>query len=139
AIAFAAYWLKYLRLVRESVRHLCSSLVYGLVALGVTLAILKDSQIDHDFKMIVGAAVGMIVFGLCGKRSRRMPTNIRKAVIDRDLTSKGKEWNPKEYEIDHKVPFSKGGSHTPDNLRAIPKKQNRRKGAKNPGFFEIFK
>jgi 5-methylcytosine-specific restriction endonuclease McrA len=81
----------------------------------------------------------MVVFSLCPKRSRRIPKGTRRAVIERDVLSKGEKYNPKKVHIDHNVPFSKGGSHTLDNLRVIPKEENLRKGAKNPGFFDIFK
>jgi CRISPR/Cas system Type II protein with McrA/HNH and RuvC-like nuclease domain len=44
----------------------------------------------------------------------------------------------RDYEFDHYVPFSKGGSSDPDNIRIIPKKENRKKGAKMPSFFDRF-
>jgi 5-methylcytosine-specific restriction endonuclease McrA len=37
---------------------------------------------------------------------------------------------PEGYEVDHKVPISKGGLHCPSNLQHLPMPENRRKGAK---------
>ncbi len=37
---------------------------------------------------------------------------------------------PEGYEVDHKMPISKGGLHYPSNLQHLPMPENRRKGAK---------
>lgn len=39
---------------------------------------------------------------------------------------------PDGYEVDHRIPISKGGLHHPDNLQYLPKLENRRKGNKLP-------
>jgi hypothetical protein len=36
---------------------------------------------------------------------RRIPKSVQRAVIARDLTSKGLKWDPAKYHIDHVVPF----------------------------------
>ena len=65
------------------------------------------------------------------KRSRRIPANIRRAVIEKHIARTG-GFDPATEEIDHRVPFEKGGGHTKYDLWIIPKKVNRSKGNKMP-------
>ena len=51
---------------------------------------------------------------------------------------KGEKFDPKKHHVDHVWPFSRGGSHTADNLRVIEKKKNLRKGAKRPRMQEMW-
>jgi 5-methylcytosine-specific restriction endonuclease McrA len=48
----------------------------------------------------------------------------------RNPDNNGKKLRMKDYEFDHIVPFSKGGTHDPENIQILSKKENRRKGAK---------
>lgn len=77
---------------------------------------------------IVGGWLAAVV--LIRPRSRYIPTRVRRRVIARDL--KGAKFDGRKHAIDHRYPFSKGGSHTEDNLRVVSKKENLRKGAKHP-------
>ena len=70
------------------------------------------------------------------KRSRYIPKATRRAVIARDL--KDEKFDPEKHHVDHVWPFSRGGSHTTDNLRVIEKKKNLRKGAKRPRMREMW-
>ena len=88
--------------------------------------------------LVIAGFVALIAFGRWqGKRrSRVIPKAIRQAVIERDL--KGERFDPKKHHIDHVWPFSRGGSHTTDNLRVIEKIRNLRKGAKRPRLREMW-
>lgn len=66
------------------------------------------------------------------KKGRSMPAKVRRRVIARWEISTGKKFNSQTHEIDHVIPFSKGGNETEDNLRVIERKKNRSKGAKSP-------
>ncbi len=68
------------------------------------------------------------------KQHRRIPTDVRRIVIARDLTSKGLKWDARKYHIDHVVPFSRGGDNSVRNLRVIEKEKNLSKGRKMPGL-----
>ncbi|MGH6887636.1 MAG: HNH endonuclease [Rhizomicrobium sp.] len=70
------------------------------------------------------------------RRKRTIPKHIREAVIARDLGRKA--FDPSKHHIDHIWPFSRGGSHTTDNLRVIHRKQNLRKGAKRPRLWDMW-
>ena len=69
------------------------------------------------------------------KRARYIPAWVRKAVVARDL--KGQPVDPRTHHIDHVVPYSKYGDHSPENLRVVPKDYNLRRGARMPGFLEV--
>ena len=69
-------------------------------------------------------------------KQKTITTNSKMDVIERDL--KGEKFDPEKHHIDHVWPFSKGGSHTTDNLRVIEKKRNLRKGAKRPRMREMW-
>ncbi|MDZ7956963.1 MAG: HNH endonuclease [Aulosira sp. DedQUE10] len=68
------------------------------------------------------------------KRSRYIPLSVRFAVLQRDghkCVSYG-ECPPKvTLEVDHKEPFSKGGSNDISNLQTLCYKCNRGKGARS--------
>ena len=87
---------------------------------------------------IIAGFVAMIFFGKwqAKKRSRVIPKATRRAVIERDL--KGEKYDPQKHHIDHVWPFSKGGSHTTDNLRVVEKKTNLQKGAKRPRLRDMW-
>ena len=60
------------------------------------------------------------------KRSRHIPNNIRKTVLERDkyqctyVGENGKACCSKwDLELDHKIPFTEGGQHTAENLRVL--------------------
>jgi hypothetical protein len=73
------------------------------------------------------------------KKGRRIPKAVRRAVIARDLTSKGLEWDPEKHHIDHVVPFSRGGDHSTRNLRVTEKQRNLSKGNKMPSFWDFLR
>jgi hypothetical protein len=129
------YWLKAIRLARESVRP---ALVLFLV--GFCLGLFYYSRygaIRGDKPWADCIVIGLLTTLLLRrKRSRHIPAAVRKAVIARDL--KGKKYDSRKHHIDHKWAFARGGSHTRDNLRVIGKKENLRKGSRKPGLWEMF-
>ena len=62
-----------------------------------------------------------------------LPDSTRRAVLDRDGCACVLCGSDYKIELDHIVPYSKGGQHTVDNLRVLCKPCNRRKGASMPG------
>lgn len=61
-----------------------------------------------------------------------MRADVRRRVVAKWVASTGKKYDSRTHEIDHIVPYSKGGGETEDNLRVIEKKKNRSKGARGP-------
>ena len=72
-------------------------------------------------------------------RSRHIPAAVRRKVIEKWEGRTGKRFDPKLYEIDHKVPFAKGGWHTTDNLRVVRRAANRGKGHREPTLEDWFR
>ena len=83
------------------------------------------------FSILLGLSAAFIVVRP-PKSDRRVPKRVRRDVIARDL--KGVPFDPKLHHIDHIVPFSKGGDHSEENLRVMPKSDNLRRGARMPKF-----
>jgi len=100
-------------------------------------AIVAHTRLLPSQQLVTAGFVTMIFFGRwqSRKRSRFIPKATRRAVIRRDL--KGEAFDPEKHHIDHVWPFSRGGSHTTDNLRVIEKKRNLQKGAKRPRMREM--
>lgn len=74
------------------------------------------------------------------KRSRYIPKKSRdladakfKQEFYANPENKGKRLpRRKHLEYDHYEPFADGGTHEPENIRLIAKRENRRKGRNNP-------
>lgn len=69
------------------------------------------------------------------KKTRHIPSHIRRAVIARDL--KGERFDSRIHHLDHIVPFCKGGDNSVKNLRVLYKGDNLRKGAKMPRLGDL--
>ena len=89
--------------------------------------------------LIFFVAVILILLARPRKRSRAIPAKSKRLAWAKfygefysNPANADKPLRKKDYEFDHIVPFSRGGSHDPENIRVIPKKDNRRKGAKMP-------
>lgn len=67
------------------------------------------------------------------KRSRRIPTSLRVSILHRDgykCVFCGRNARQVELEVDHIVPFSKGGSNNFSNLQTLCFDCNRGKGSR---------
>ena len=73
-----------------------------------------------------------LIFWMRPARKRKLGPEVRRRVIAKWELKTGQKFSPKFHEIDHIVPFSKGGSSTEDNLRVMYRGENRSKGAKSP-------
>lgn len=136
------YWLRALRLAREGARLFLRSILKAIVLFAALIAVFTamrpQTGLQPSQEQVIAGFVALVFFGrLQGKkRSRYIPKATRRAVIERDL--KGEKFDPEKHHVDHVWPFSRGGSHTTDNLRVIEKKRNLRKGAKRPRMREMW-
>jgi uncharacterized membrane protein len=136
------YWLRALRLAREGARLFLRNLTQAVLVFCAVMLILTAMRIQTHLQpsqeQVIAGIVALIFFGRWQgkKRSRYIRKSVRRAVIARDL--KGEAFDPTKHHIDHVWPFSKGGSHTTDNLRVIEKKKNLRKGAKRPRMRDMW-
>ena len=93
------------------------------------------SNSDGAFIFIVLIFILLLWLNKRGRRSRHIPIK-SKRLAQAELFKKhysdpetaAKPLRLRNYEYDHKHPFSRGGSSDPDNIELITRKANRRKG-----------
>lgn len=142
---FCLYWLRALRLARAGARLILRNLGRAVLLFCVLMTIMgfmslhshPSTHVQFIGASILAGFVSFIFFAAQStERSRTIPKATRRAVIERDL--KGEKFDPERHHIDHVWPFSKGGSHTTDNLRVVEKKTNLQKGAKRPRLRDMW-
>jgi hypothetical protein len=137
-VVIGYYLLRVVFLAREGVRHflraLIASVAFGIIGFAIApeLGFPRREQAEA-----VATIAAVIAFIAMPKRSRYIPAEVRREVVARHRKRTGEAYDPSEHDLDHIVPFSKGGSHSPENLRVVPKKVNRQRGAKMPGLRDI--
>ena len=136
------YWLRALRLAREGARLFVRNLLKAVVVFCFSMVALDATRLQTHLAasqgQLIAGFVALVFFSQfqSQKRSRHISKSTRRAVIERDL--KGEKYDPQKHHIDHVWPFSKGGSHTADNLRVIEKRKNLQKGAKRPRMRDMW-
>jgi hypothetical protein len=126
------YGLRVLYGMREGLAWLAKALATAVLLMFIAQAILPSFNVRGRNVEDISAIVGVAGFAFFPKRSRHIPAQVRRRVISKHVRKTGESYDRKEHHFDHIVPFSKGGSHTADNLRVLSKKKNLRKGAKLP-------
>jgi hypothetical protein len=142
AAFFALYWLRALRLAREGARLFLRNLMQAVMVFSFSMIVLitirPKTNLVPSQELLCAGFVTLIFFGnwQSKRRSRHIPKSVKRAVIARDLVDEA--YDSSKHHIDHVWPFSKGGSHTSDNLRVIDKKKNLKKGAKRPPMKDMW-
>jgi hypothetical protein len=121
-----------LRRRREAIRHKVRGVIIleGLY-LGVAYVMLHNGQ-QPLTSILAGLVLALVASKYMKPRSRHTPDHVKRRARAEFELKTGTKFNPKKHEYDHDVPFSRGGSHTPDNIRVVKKKRNRSKGATSP-------
>jgi hypothetical protein len=117
---------------REAIRHrIRRVIVVEGVYVGVAYVMSQVGRTGTE-SLLGGIVAALIVNQWMPGRSRHIPASVRRRKIAEHELRTGKKFNPRKYELDHEVAFSKGGSHTEDNLRVVERSGNRSKGSKSP-------
>ena len=129
---FLLYWLRALRLARDTVRPILFNVA---VAIGIWFLgsawVQSIPNADPSLKLLPYiVALVFFVARSSIRRSRYIPADVRRRVIARDL--KGRPFDSRIHHIDHIWPFYLGGSNTSDNLRVVERGHNLKKGRKRP-------
>jgi hypothetical protein len=137
-VILCLYWLRALRLAREGAKRFLRYLALAVLVFIGCRFILTAMHVQSKSVALISFVASVCVFvrRRSVKRSRHIPNSVKRAVIARDL--KNQDYDSRKYHVDHVWPFSRGGSHTPDNLRVIEKKKNLKKGAKRPRMREMW-
>lgn len=137
-VVVAYYLVRVVVLAREGIRHFLKVLIASIVVGIVVFVLAPDLGFPRRQQAEALATIAAVIsFVAMPKRSRYIPTKVRREVVARHRKRTGEEFDPNEHELDHIVPFSKGGSHSAENLRVLPKKVNRQRGAKMPGLKDV--
>jgi hypothetical protein len=120
--------------VRFRVRRLTVAMVFYVGGIFLLLKLGYGPVEAIMFGFVLSIAAGLF-FVPRPERKRRIPTHVRRAVIERDL--KGAPFDPSLHQIDHIVPFSKGGDNSLCNLRVVAKTENLRRGARMPRLKDL--
>jgi len=115
-------------------RRIAVAMALYLGVIGVLLK-LGFSPLEALAFGFLSAIAGGFLFVSPPKRDRRILPAVRRAVIARDL--RGERFDSRIHHIDHVVPFSKGGDHSPENLRVVSRSRNLQKGARMPRLRDL--
>jgi len=85
----------------------------------------------------IGAAMFVLWWKSSAPRSRYIASSTKRAAIAQ-FERKGGKYDSSKHHFDHIWPFSRGGSHSLENVRIIEKRMNLRKGARNPRFRDLY-
>ncbi len=117
---------------REGIRHGLRRLVLvELAYLGVTFLVVEGGRAPAE-GLLAGLLAALIVDRFIPKRSRYIRGVERRMAIARFELKAGEKYDPRRHDLHHEVAFKRGGSNTADNLRVLPRGENRSRGARSP-------
>ena len=110
-----------------------------LMAGSFLLALLIAKQFTQDpWKAFLVAVIVELIVGIRTRPvSRRYISRIEKRKAIARFERSGKRYDPRLHEIDHIIPYSRGGGSRADNLRVIERDRNRQKSARAP-WWDVF-
>ena len=121
-----------LRRRREAIRHAIRRVFFAEATYVLVVYLMVLAGRTTLEALLAGVLSGFVVNKMMPGRSRHIPASVRRRKIAEYELRSGKKFNPRKHELDHEVPFARGGSHTEDNLVVTEKRRNRSKGAKSP-------
>jgi hypothetical protein len=138
-VPLAYYWIQVARRKREVIRFKLRRVSVYIACILIGIAVIPSHgytvQDAALFSMFVGTTAAFVLIRP-PRTGRGIPKSVRRNVIAR-YEATGKKFDPKLHDMDHIVPFSKGGDHSEENLRVVDRSTNRRRGAEMPKFRDL--
>lgn len=128
--------LRFLYAVRGELWRRANAVVWAIVLMVFVMVVCLQLRVPHG--NLVASGVAALYYLASPRRKRHIPLRVKRQVIARHQRNTGVVYDPIKDHIDHIVPFARGGNHSADNLRIIPKAQNLRKGKKWPSPLDLF-
>lgn len=117
---------------RESIRFRLRVVIIAEVVYLLTVLLLVQIGWSTPPALLCGLLAALVAALLQRGRKRYISRSDRRRAIARFEYKTGQKYDPQLHELDHVVPFSKGGGNTADNLQVIDRHANRVKGGKAP-------
>lgn len=138
AIVFVCLILAGLLRRIDEILHTIGKLLLGsLCGFTVAMLLINVKHVPNDQGVAVGFIVGILVMVFGSSRSRYIPAKERRRAIARYELETGKKYNSRKHDLDHEIPFSKGGNSNAENLRVTDRRKNRSKGAQS-AWWDVF-
>jgi hypothetical protein len=116
---------------QDAIREFIGQAAVIIAVDAVAYIILVHCGINQNTALILTLIFSVLLVEIKPKRRRYIPVRTRRRAIARFELETGQKFNSKKHELDHGVPFSKGGNNTDDNIKVISKQKNRAKGARS--------
>lgn len=136
-VVLAVMVLKSVSRRREAIRFLIRQMVgVCLIAACIWVGALMLGQTQSNANGITLLSLIVLIAAL-PKRRRYLRVSERRKAIARFELETGKKYNPRKHDLDHEIPFSRGGNNSADNLRVKGRRENRKKGARST-WWDVF-
>jgi hypothetical protein len=119
-------------LIRQRFRYGLAMLILGAAAFAIA-----ERYTDQPKALLIALVAAVLLAEKFRPRHSRYISrrDRRKAIAE--FERHGERYDSKKHEIDHVVPYARGGGSTADNLKVIAKAKNRRKSDKPP-WWDVF-
>jgi hypothetical protein len=119
-------------LIRQCLRYLLALFGAGAVTYGIALQFVEPGK-----ALIIAVIAGIVTASQFRPRHSRYIRARDRRKARAEFERFGERYNPRKHEIDHIVPYSRGGGNTADNLKVIARAKNRAKSNRAP-WWDIF-
>jgi HNH endonuclease len=120
------------QLIRQRLRY-----AFAIFAIFIFTAFVAERFMEPPKALLLAFVVALLLSDKFRPRHSRYISrrDRRKAIAEFERS--GERYDSKKHEIDHVVPYSRGGGNTADNLKVIAKAKNRAKSDRPP-WWDVF-
>jgi hypothetical protein len=115
---------------REAFAYATQRVLIAVLCSGAAFFLLWKGGLPPLPAYIAALVIGVLIRRAEPKRSRHISARAKRQAVARFEKETGETFNRRIHELDHKLPHSRGGGNSEENIQVLTKKQNRSKGAK---------